>query len=573
MDTFRRLLNDLRPYWKTLTVAVALTFLSAGIDLVPPLFYSWIVDTATGARAAGQLVALVAGLIVVQLASSGTRSADLYVRHALGERVIYNLRLRLYDHLQRLSLSFFESRQTGELMSRLTNDVRSLENLVTHNTEFLIVDTLRIVGVIVLLLVLDWRLALWTLLPVPILAVGLRWFNQRIRPIYRRIRKHLGSINAALEENLAGIRVIQAYAQEEQELSEVQRESHKYLTDRIGVIRQWSVFQPAAYFLTMAGTAMVLGVGASMVLRGQMSIGTVVAFLSYAGMFFGPVARLVEIDNEIQEAIAAGERLYELLDTPPEVKDQAGAVELDGSRGEVVFEGVSFAYRSGEEVLHDVSFRVAPGERVALVGPSGAGKTSIANLTARFYDPAAGRVTLDGRDLREITLKSLRRQAAIVLQDTFLFNGTVRENLLYGRLDAGEAAMLAAASAAYAHDFIMALPAGYDTEIGERGVRLSGGQKQRLALARAIITDPRIIILDEATSSVDAEAEYWIQRALNEVLRGRTAIIIAHRLSTIRNADKIVVLDDGRIVEVGPHAELLRAGGLYSQLYERQRQM
>ncbi len=573
MTTFRRLLSDLRSYWKTLALAVALTFLTAGVELLPPLFYSRIVDTAAGSRPAQGLVGLVAGLVIVQLVSSGTRSADLYVRHALGERFLYDLRLRLYDHLQHLSLGFFESRQTGELMSRLTNDVRSLENLVTHSTEFLIVDSLRLMGVIVLLLVLDWRLALWTFLPVPILAIGLRWFNQRIRPIYRRLRKHLGSINAVLEENIAGIRVIQAYAQEEQEYHEVRTEAHKYLTDRIRVIRQWSSFQPAMYFLTMAGTALVLGIGASMVLRGEMSIGTVVAFLSYAGMFFGPVGRLVDIDNEIQEAIAAGERLYEVLDTPADVTDQPGAVVVAGSAGAVSFEGVSFAYRSGEEVLHDVTFRVAPGERVALVGPSGAGKTSIANLTARFYDPLAGRVTLDGRDLREITLRSLRQQAAVVLQDTFLFNGTVRENLLYGRRDAGEAAMLAAAQAAYAHDFIMALPAGYDTEIGERGVRLSGGQKQRLALARAIITDPRIIILDEATSSVDAEAEYWIQRALSEVLRGRTAIIIAHRLSTIRTADKIVVLDDGRIVEMGAHAELLRAGGLYSQLYERQRQM
>jgi len=573
MATFYRLIRELKPYRKPLALAIGLTFAIAAIELLPPLFQRWIIDEAIAQLNVPRVIGLAAGLLGIHLLSSLIRGGDLYVRHALGQRFIYDLRLRLYSHLQRLSLAFFESRQTGELMSRLTNDVRSLEMLVTHSTEFLIVDSLRLVGTIVLLLVLDWRLALVTLLPVPILAVILRWFNQRIRPIYKRIRKHLASINTALEENLAGIRVIQAYSQEDQELQEVERESYKYLKDNIRAILQWSLVGPGAHFLSTVGTTLVLGAGAVMVIRGQTSLGILVAFLSYSASFFEPVNRLVEIDNAIQEAIAAGERVYELLDTASDVVDAPGAVELGQAQGAIAFDGVSFAYKSSEEVLHDVCFSVAPGERVALVGPSGAGKTSIANLVARFYDPSAGRVTLDGRDLRGVTLRSLRRQVAVVLQDVFLFSGSVRDNLLYGQRGAGEDAMIAAARAAYAHGFIMELPAGYDTEIGERGVKLSGGQKQRLALARAIITDPRIIILDEATSSVDAEAEYWIQRALNEVLRGRTAIIIAHRLSTIRTADKIVALEDGRIVEIGPHAELLERGGLYSQLYERQRQM
>jgi ABC-type multidrug transport system fused ATPase/permease subunit len=380
----------------------------------------------------------------------------------------------------------------------------------------------------------------------------------------------LGDINARLQDSLSGIRVIQAFVQEDEELARFTVESENYYRARVEGVRYWSTFFPVMRFVAAMGTVLVLAAGAVMVVGGSLTLGTLVAFLAYVTSFYEPLNRLTEVDNIFQEAIAAGERIFELLDQTAEIQDSAEATELPRLRGEVQFDDVHFRYGTGDKVLQNVSFHMAAGEMVALVGPSGAGKTSIANLLCRFYDPSNGKIAVDGYDLRTVTLDSLRSQVAVVLQDTFLFNTTIRENLLFGKPDASEEEVVAATRAAHAHDFITALPDGYETMIGERGVKLSGGQKQRLALARAILADPRILILDEATSSVDAEAEYLIQQALEAVLVNRTALVIAHRLSTIRDADKIIALEEGRIVEIGDHRELLERGGLYSQLYQRQ---
>ena len=570
MTVLKRLFAYLYPYWKTLIVTALLLLVRTGLNLTPPLIERAIIDKVIQNGDLQLLVRLVLLLIGIYAVMHLTDFGENFIRHALGERFILDLRVRIYNHVQRLSLAFFESTSTGELMSRVTNDVNAMEQFITHGVPLTVVDLMRLVGASIVLLTLNWRLALVVLIPLPLMAVGLRMFNERARPIYRQVRDRLGDINSRLQDNLAGIRVIQAFEQEENELRAFRNVSEEYYRQQIKAIRTWSVFFPALQFLTAVGGALVLGFGARAVVANDITLGTLVAFLAYIASFYEPLRRLTEVDNTFQQAIAAGERIFEILDVDSEVKSAPGAMSLTETRGEVQFEDVHFRYGEGDEVLHDIDFHIAPGEVVALVGPSGAGKTSIASLLCRFYDPGHGRILLDGHDLRDLELQSLRQHIAVVLQDTFLFNTTVRENICYGNPKATDEVMIAATKAAHAHEFIADLPAGYDTEIGERGVRLSGGQKQRLALARAIITDPRILILDEATSSVDAEAEYLIQQALEEVMRGRTALVIAHRLSTIRSADKIIALEDGHIREVGDHRELLARGGLYSQLYQRQ---
>ena len=573
MPVLKRLFLLLSPYWKTIIISALLLVARAALELVPPLFQREIIDEVITTRNLSYLGIIITALVGAYALNQLVQIGDNFVRHALGEKFIFDLRVRLYAYLQKMSLSFFERTSTGELMSRVTNDLSALENFVTHGSALTAVDFMRLIGGAIILFVLDYRLAALVMLPVPILALAFRHYNTKIRPVYRRVRARLGDINAKLQDNLSGIRVIQAFAREDIEHTRFSKESERYYHARVKGIRYWSIFFPVIRFFGALGTVIVLGVGSVMVVKDQLSLGTLVAFIAYIASIYDPINRLTEVDNIFQEAIAAGERIFELLDETMEVRDAADAIELPVIRGEMVFDRVYFKYGSGDQVLHDISFNMAPGEVVALVGPSGAGKTSIANLICRFYDPVKGHVSIDGFNLRSIKLNSLRRQVAVVLQDSFLFNNTVAQNLLYGKPDAAEAELIAAARAANAHDFIMQLPDGYDTEIGERGVRLSGGQKQRLALARAILADPRILILDEATSSVDAEAEYLIQQALERVLKNRTALVIAHRLSTIRNADKIIVLDRGRIAEAGRHEDLMQLGGLYHQLYQRQMEM
>ena len=570
MPSLKRLFGMLGPYWKALAVTSVLILIATGLSLIPPLLQGAVVDEVVGPQNLQRIVLLIGALLLVYGGIALADVGDSYIRHTVGERFLFDLRVRLYDHLQRLSLAFYDRTSTGEIMSRVSNDVNALEQFITHGVILTLVDGLRLLGASVILMVMDWRLALVALIPVPFIAFALRRFNRNVRPIYRLVRDRLGDINAKLQDELAGMRVIQAFGQETAEATRFTMVSRAYYTERVRAIRNWSTFFPAMGFVAAVGGALVLGFGAVMVVNEEISVGTLVAFMAYVVSFYDPIRRLTEVDNTFQQAIAAADRIFELFDEHSEVQDAPDATPLPRVKGSVAFDDVHFRYATGDEVLRDVTFRLAPGEVAALVGPSGAGKTSIASLLCRFYDPVSGSVRVDGCDLRGVELHSLRRQVAVVLQDTFLFNATVRDNLTFAKPDATDDEILAATRAAFAHDFIMEMPQGYDTQIGERGVKLSGGQRQRLALARAILADPRILILDEATSSVDAEAEYLIQQALESVMQGRTALVIAHRLSTIRDADVIIALEDGVIREVGSHHELISAGGLYSQLYQRQ---
>ncbi len=514
-----------------------------------------------------RLVGLLAGVFVGMHLFGFLRT---YWMHVAGQRLLHTLRVRLYEHFQALPLTYYDNKQTGDLMSRMTGDVEQLEQLLVHGTDELIVNLCSLALVLWYMFGYSAELTWLVLIPVPVLALSIWRFSGQVRTVYRGIRDQVGTFNAKVQDNLSGIRVIKAFSREADELRQVEQASAHLQAIHVRGIRMWATFFPAMGFLGNIGTLIVLGVGAAMVVREELSAGALTAFLIYVGSFYQPIGGLFRTSDSIQRSLAAGERILEVLDTVPAIQDPAAPCPLPAIRGEVELRHVSFRYPSGEEVLRAITLRVAPGERVALVGRSGAGKTSFINLLPRFYDPQEGAVLVDGLDVRTVRQTELRRHIALVLQDTFLFNGTVRDNLRYGRPDAGEAELHAAAVAANAWEFIARLPQGIETEIGERGVKLSGGQKQRLAIARAVLADPRILILDEATSSVDSESECLIHQALERLMAGRTTFIIAHRLSTIRTADTILVLDGGSIVERGAHDALLERDGLYAQMYRQQ---
>jgi len=439
-------------------------------------------------------------------------------------------------------------------------------------SDHLLSDILNLGVTLAILFVLNVRLALVALIPVPILVVLISGFARRIRPLYRTIRDRSGAVHARLQENLSGVRVIKAFHTEEEEAGRVDESSRGLYEAQLRGIRLWTGAFPLIGFIQGMGAVLVTAVGAAMLLQPtpQLTLGDLFAFNAYVMQLYAPIANLFRMYDAVLRAVASGERLIEVMDERPAVADRPDAVELPPVRGEIRLENVSFRYRTGEAVLTHVSIKALPGETVALVGRSGAGKTTVINLIPRFYDPAEGRVLVDGRDVRSVSIRSLRRQIAIVLQDPFLFNGTVAENIRYGRREASDAEVIAAAEAAFADEFVQALPKAYETEIGERGVRLSGGQQQRLAIARALLADRRILILDEATSMVDSESEFLIQKALARLMEGRTVFVIAHRLSTVQNADRIVTLDAGEVVEVGDHESLLARNGAYARMYEAQ---
>jgi ATP-binding cassette subfamily B protein len=552
-----------------LRTALALGALAAATvtALAPPYLAKLALDNGVRNQDFGLLVLVVVAFVVAGALNLVASSAQTYFTGWTGERILADLRNTLFRHLQRLSLGFFERNRAGVIISRLTNDVDALDQLVTDGVTTLFQSTLILIGSATILFVLDWRLALATLAVTPLMMAGTAAFRVYSARAYRAVRERLGLVTATLAEDIAGIRVVQAFTREPASEGNFREVNARYRAANHRTVVTNGLYFPFVDFLSSAATAVVLGYGGWLYFHGQVSEGTLLAFLLYLSNFFDPVQQLSQLYNTFLSAVAALDKIMDVLDEQPEIRDRPGADELPRIDGHVRFEGVRFGYGDGPEVLHGIDLDVAAGTTVALVGHTGAGKSTIAKLLARFYDPREGRIAIDGHDLRDVTQESLRRQLGIVPQEGFLFAGTVHDNVAFGTPGATREDVVRAAETVGAHEFVERLEDGYDTQLQERGTRLSLGQRQLVAFARALLADPRILVLDEATSSVDIGTERKIEAALRRLLADRTAFIIAHRLSTIRDADLIVVLEHGRIVEQGSHAELLARQGLYTSLY------
>jgi ATP-binding cassette subfamily B protein len=563
---FRALYHLAGPYKVRTLVAIVSLLGATAVALAPPyLLYKVIDEVKDGSTE--HLTVYVALFVAAGVLGVAFTYGQTYFTGWTGERMLADLRNHLFRHLQRLSLGFYERNRAGVIISRLTNDVEALDQLVTDGVTSLVQNTLTLAGTAVLLFFLDWRLALATMTVVPILGFATAIFRKRSGRAYRAVRETLGAVTATLAEDIAGMRVLQSFTREQAARENFEAVSSTYRQSNMQTVVLSGIYFPFVSFLSTAATAVVLGYGGWLAFNHEVTVGLLVGFLGYLANFFDPVQQLSQLYNTFLSAVAALDKITDLLDEEPEVVDSAEAVPLAEIAGHVTFDNVHFAYGRGPEVLHGIDLDIAAGTTVALVGHTGAGKSTIAKLLARFYDPTQGHIALDGVDLRDATQESLRRQLGIVPQEGFLFAGTVAENVAFGRRDATREEIVAAVQAVGAHAFVEQLEHGYDTQLGERGARLSLGQRQLVAFARALLADPRVLILDEATSSVDIGTERTIEAALQRLLQGRTAFIIAHRLSTIRDADLIVVLEHGRVVEQGTHDELLARRGLYLSLY------
>lgn len=566
-EILRRVAVFLKPYLWLAVGTVGAAVLSLLASFAFPKLTQFAIDEVIG-KSRGDLLApamiSLLGAFFLRDAFSGLR---VLVNNQLEQNVIFDMRRRVYARLQRLPVGYFDQRASGDLLTRVIEDVNAVERVLIDGLEQGVVAILSVIGVAAFLFHTNATLALVAMSPIPILAGGAIWYTLTAHRRYRKQREASSAMNALLMDNLQGVRQIKAFSRQAHEDERFAKRAGDMRNAQLGIMRMWAVYGPGMGFAGAAGFALVLWVGGSLVLTGKMSSGELVGFLLFLHMFYAPIGQLHGLNQMMQSARAAGERVFDILDTPEERSAQTGGAALrEPVRGEVVFEGVNFSYSEGKTALQDINLHAKPGQMIALVGPTGAGKSTVVNLLPAFYEATSGRIAIDGQDIRDVSLESLREHISVVSQEPFLFNGTLRENILYGKIEATDAELNAAAKAANCHEFISRLPDGFDTSVGERGVKLSVGEKQRVSIARALLKNAPILILDEATASVDTATERLIQEALEHLMAGRTSFVIAHRLSTIRKADQILVLRQGEIIERGTHDELLSREGLYAKL-------
>ncbi len=567
---FWRLLGLMRPYMVPIIVGFTCLVLATPAQMFPPLVWKYVVDEVILNRKVGHLLPAMLVMLAVHLVGMGLSAARTYLLGVAGQRFVADLRNRLHDKLMRQSVRYHHDRKSGDLIARVIGDVDTLQEVVINGVDNILGNALSLIWVAGIIVWLNWKVGTLTLLPLAVVAVMVWFFNLRVKGLYRAIRDRLGDLSAKLQENLLGVLIVKAFAREAYEQERFQQVNAEYTATSLKGVKVRSVYFPGVMTVGFLSNIAMVGAGAYFVLKGEFTIGGLVAYRGYWWQLFAPVFSLAQVNEMIQRATAAASRVFEVLDAPEEITDAADAIAPDTVQGHILFDRVSFSYTPERPILQDVSFEVLPGQRIGIVGPSGTGKTTILNLMLRLYDPQEGVIRLDGHDLRRLQQQAFRRRIALVTQEPFLFNDTVRHNILFGRLDATDEEVETAARLANAHEFICDLPNGYDTLVGERGVKLSGGQKQRLCIARAFLANPSVLLLDEATASVEPESEALIQAALERLMQGRTTVIVTHRLSLVRDCDRILVVDEGRVIESGNHAELLEIDGWYARMYRLQ---